>query len=89
MLYQRTIVTLAAALLTIAGTSYSMAGPSHGNGGGSGGSDPITDVETEDLMFMREEEKLARDTCLVLGEQWGLTIFSNIAKSEQKHMDAL
>ena len=89
MLYQRTIVTLAAALLTIAGTGYSMAGQSHGNGGGSGGSDPITEVEIEDLVFMREEEKLARDTYLVLGEEWGLTIFSNIAESEQKHMDAL
>lgn len=89
MLRQRTIVTLAAALLTIAGTSYSMAGPSHGNGGGSGGSDPISDVEIEDLMFMREEEKLARDSYLVLGEEWGLTIFSNISESEQRHMDAL
>jgi len=89
MLYQRTIVTLAAALLTIAGTSYSVAGPSHGNGGGSGGSDSITDVEIEDLVFMREEEKLARDTYLVLGDEWGLAIFSNIAESEQKHMDAL
>jgi len=89
MLYQRTIVTLAAALLTIAGTGYSMAGQSHGNGGGSGGSDSITDAEIKDLVFMREEEKLARDTYLVLGEEWGLTIFSNIAESEQKHMDAL
>ncbi len=89
MLYQRTIVTLATALLTIAGTGYSMAGSSHGNGGGSGGSDPIMAVEIEDLVFMREEEKLARDTYLVLGEEWGLAIFSNIAESEQKHMDAL
>ena len=89
MLRQRTIVTLAAALLTIAGTSYSMAGPSHGNGGGSGGSDPLSDVEIEDLMFMREEEKLARDSYLVLGEEWGLRIFSNIAESEQRHMNAL
>lgn len=89
MLRQRTIVTLAAALLTIAGTSYSMAGSSHGNGGGSGGSDPITEVEIENLKFMREEEKLARDSYLVLGEEWGLTIFSNISESEQRHMDAL
>lgn len=89
MLHQRTIVTLAAALLTIAGTGYSMAGQSHGNGGGSGGSEPIMAVEIEDLVFMREEEKLARDSYIVLGKEWGLTIFSNIAGSEQKHMDAL
>ena len=82
MLRTRTIVTLTAALLTIAG-------PSHGNGGGSVGSDPITDVEIEDLRFMREEEKLARETYLVLGEEWGLAIFSNIAESEHKHMAAL
>jgi len=89
MLRQRTIVTLAAALLAIAGTSYSMAGSSHGKGVGSGVSGPITAIEIEDLKFMREEEKFARDSYIVLGEEWGLTIFSNIAESEQKHMDAL
>lgn len=49
----------------------------------------VSTVETEDLVYMREEEKLARDSYQVLGEQWGLVIFSNISKSEQKHMDAL
>ena len=49
----------------------------------------VSVVEAEDLAFMREEEKLARDSYLVFGEQWGLAIFSNIAKSEQKHMDAI
>jgi hypothetical protein len=38
---------------------------------------------------MREEEKVARDVYLVFGEQWGHMVFENIAKSEQKHMDAL
>lgn len=49
----------------------------------------VSQVEVEDLVYMREEEKLARDTYLVLGEQWGLKVFANIAKSEQRHMDAL
>lgn len=49
----------------------------------------LTSVEAADLTFMREEEKLARDTYLVLGDTWKLTVFSNIASSEQRHMDAI
>ena len=49
----------------------------------------LSTAEIEDLVFMREEEKVARDAYQVLGEQWGLVVFANIAKSEQKHMDAL
>jgi len=37
---------------------------------------------------MREEEKLARDVYITLYETWRLTIFNNIASSEQKHMDS-
>ena len=46
-------------------------------------------TETDDLRFMREEEKLARDTYLTLYERWSHTIFRNIARSEQRHMDAV
>lgn len=49
----------------------------------------LSEEEKADLTFMREEEKLARDTYLTLYEVWNLTIFSNIASSEQTHMDAL
>jgi hypothetical protein len=42
-----------------------------------------------DLQFMREEEKLARDVYLTLDEAWNLQVFTNIAQSEQKHMDAV
>lgn len=45
--------------------------------------------EQEDLLFMREEEKLARDVYLTAYAQWGLPIFLNISSSEQRHMDAL
>jgi len=45
--------------------------------------------ETADLTFMREEEKMARDVYLVLYDKWDLDVFSNIASSEQKHMDAI
>ena len=49
----------------------------------------LTEAEREGLLLMREEEKLARDVYNALGEQWGLRIFTNIAKSEQTHTDAM
>lgn len=45
--------------------------------------------ETDDLLQMREEEKLARDVYLVLFDRWGARIFQTIAESEQRHMDAV
>jgi len=45
---------------------------------------------TEDgLLYMREEEKLARDVYLALYERWGARTFLNIAEAEQQHMDAV
>jgi hypothetical protein len=52
-------------------------------------SQDLTDTEIEHLIFIREEEKLARDVYLALAEQWNAPIFSNIAESEQEHMDAV
>ena len=49
----------------------------------------IDAVETEDLLWIREEEKLARDTYLTLYEGWSLNVFHNISQSEQRHMDAV
>ncbi|MDO9009558.1 MAG: DUF2202 domain-containing protein [Thiobacillus sp.] len=49
----------------------------------------LSTAEKSDLLFMREEEKLARDVYLTLYETWGLPVFSNIASSEQSHMDAV
>jgi hypothetical protein len=45
--------------------------------------------ETAGLVQMREEEKLARDVYQVLAEKWSLAVFTNIAGSEQRHMDAV
>lgn len=50
---------------------------------------PLSAEEAADLSFMREEEKLARDTYLTLYERWELEVFSNIASSEQLHMNAV
>ncbi len=49
----------------------------------------LTDAEIEDLLLMREEEKLARDVYLTLSDEYDLRIFANIPKSEQRHMDAM
>jgi hypothetical protein len=49
----------------------------------------LTTNELKWLIFMREEEKLARDVYTVLGDKWKLNIFSNIADSEQTHTDAV
>lgn len=44
---------------------------------------------SESLIFMREEEKLARDVYQSLFAIWAKPIFTNIASSEQQHMDAV
>jgi len=49
----------------------------------------LADEQQETLLWMREEEKLARDVYLELYDQWGVAVFKNIANSEQKHMNAL
>lgn len=49
----------------------------------------LSEDETANLRFMREEEKLARDVYLYFHDQYGLNIFNNIASSEQTHMDAV
>lgn len=45
--------------------------------------------EAGDLQHMREEEKIARDVYLKLGERWPLRPFMHIPGSEQAHMDAI
>ena len=45
--------------------------------------------EVRTLTFMREEEKLARDVYLTLNETRPQPVFTNIAQSEQQHMDAM
>lgn len=49
----------------------------------------ITSEETEDVLFMKQEEKLARDVYRFLQTKWEQPIFVNIAASEQNHMDAV
>lgn len=68
-----------------------------GSDGGSGGGttvpstlQPLTSDEISTMLFVREEEKLARDVYLSLYERWQLSVFQTIAlQSEQKHMDKM
>lgn len=52
-------------------------------------SDTLTSDEKNDLLFSREEEKLARDVYINSYNKYGLSIFNNISSSEQKHMDSV
>ncbi len=49
----------------------------------------LTAEEQQSLLFMREEEKLARDVYTVLYEKWKTPVFANISMSEQRHMDSV
>ena len=53
------------------------------------GSGTLTETDTEGLLLMVEEEKLARDVYTSLYNEWNVPIFKNIADSEQQHMDAV
>jgi hypothetical protein len=45
--------------------------------------------ERAGLLYMREEEKLARDVYSTLYDTWELRIFTNITQSEQTHTEAI
>ena len=68
-------------------------GPGNGNAGivttRPGPAPILSQEEKAGLIFMREEEKLARDVYITLGNQWNFQTFTNIAPSEQNHMDAV
>ncbi|HNA56094.1 MAG TPA: DUF2202 domain-containing protein, partial [Anaerolineales bacterium] len=70
----------------------------NGNGGQTGGGGvqltaiPASDLSAEEaaaLLFMREEEKLARDVYNQMYALWGQPVFQNIAASEQTHTDEI
>jgi len=46
-------------------------------------------AEVADLVFMRQEEKLARDVYLTLYHQWEDPVFLSISRSEERHMQSL
>jgi hypothetical protein len=50
---------------------------------------PLSDQEKADLLFLREEEKLARDVYIYSYSKYGQNIFNNISNSEQSHMNSV
>lgn len=49
----------------------------------------LSDEQKAGLVFMYQEEKVARDVYNAMYAKWGSKVFANIAKSEQSHMDAV
>lgn len=49
----------------------------------------LTDAEVGGILYVREEEKLARDVYLTLYDLWGAPVFQRIAQSEVTHMSAM
>lgn len=47
----------------------------------------LTAEEEADILYLREEEKLAHDVYLVLYDRWDEPVFANIANAEVTHMD--
>lgn len=83
------------------GYGYGQGGPQDGNGYGQVNtgylaqevaSYPLSDLTSEEkewILYMAEEEKLARDVYLDYYDKWGSQVFSNIADSEQTHMNSM
>lgn len=49
----------------------------------------LTDEEESAILYLREEEKLARDLYTAFYDKWGIRTFSQISLSEQNHMDSM
>jgi hypothetical protein len=49
----------------------------------------LTPTEETSVLYMKQEEKVARDLYQALALRWDLTVFKNIAASEQRHMSAI
>lgn len=49
----------------------------------------LSEEEKFDILYMWEEEKMARDVYLASYDLWGHKVFNNISASEQKHMNAV
>jgi hypothetical protein len=63
-----------------------------GYGPGPGAAVPVqqlTEDEAKTLQFMREEEKLAHGVYQALSEKYEVAVFANIARSEERHFDAV
>jgi hypothetical protein len=90
----RTALAVATLLLTVSLAACGGSSPAAADGSAStlvpaGTVLSVDEATVADIVFLREEEKLARDVYAVLGQKWALQIFANIQVSEQRHMDAV
>jgi hypothetical protein len=60
-----------------------------GNGKGQGSGGALAANERNELILMREEEKLARDVYTAMHKKWGTPVFANISRAESQHMKVL
>lgn len=77
---------------TLTGISLGVAVAAMGfSGSAVAGADPtvLEDVESEAIAFSREEEKMTRDLYTELGSTYDSAVWSRIARSEQRHFDAV
>jgi len=84
-------IALATVALLILSTQYGCATPQNGYRGAkvTQSSSTLSQQQINDLLFMYEEEKVARDVYAILGKHWNARVFLNITQSEQRHMDAI
>jgi hypothetical protein len=93
---KKTAIAIALPLVAILSISPLQAGWKGGKpgSGGTGNvvvqpSGELSTSEASALVFMREEEKLARDVYITLFDRWEHPVFDNISGSEQRHMDSM
>ena len=88
------VLNLLITILILSANNYSYAGSnrgqfSQGKQNSAEQSQELTAEELDGLLYMREEEKFARDVYLTLDSYFDTNIFGNIASAEQKHMDSV
>ena len=49
----------------------------------------LSDTDAANMLFLKQEEKLAHDVYQVLSQKWNHPTFANIMQSEQRHMEAV
>jgi hypothetical protein len=80
---RREFIRGAAVLATAAatGTGFALQSASAATG--------LSTQAAQELRYMREEEKLARDVYRQAYERWSLPVFARVAQAEQRHMDTM
>lgn len=70
------------------------AGPGRGQGGfapgtGIAAATPLSTEATQDLMYMQEEERLARDLYTFFYSLWQAPVFQAVVAAEERHMSSV